>query len=391
MGFSILKTGPIIKKEPLLIMKITLVGPVYPYRGGIAHCNTLLAHALEDHGHHTQVISFKKQYPKWLYPGRSDKDPSKRPLRVEAEFLLDPFCPWTWYQTAECIQQFHPDMVVIHWWTTFWAVPFAALSSFLKRKSILTVYLIHNVIPHEKKAWDTWLARLALLKGDAFLVQTHQEKRRLLYLIPDTSVKVSQHPVYNMFTESRIPKNQARKRLSLPENTPIILFFGIVRPYKGLKYLLEALALLRDQGVKTYLVIAGEFWEDIGTYTKQIEDLNLSNLIRIDDRYIPNEEVTVILSAADLVVAPYIGGTQSGAAEVALGFGLPLIVTDIVAQGIPEINKEKILIVPTADSTALANAIHNLIEKTVPEKVAHHPAANDWYTLVSDLEKIFDD
>ena len=370
-------------------MNITLVGPVYPYRGGIAHFNTLLARALKNHRHHTQVISFRRQYPYWMYPGRNDKDPSKRPFRVEAEFLLDPFYPWTWYQTAKCILQFHPDLVVIHWWTTFWAVPFAALSAFLKRKNILIVYLIHNVIPHEKKPWDSWLSRLALSKGDAFLIQTHQEMRRLLDLIPDARVKVSQHPVYSMFAENRITKNQARKRLCLPENTPIILFFGIVRPYKGLKYLLEAFALLRDQGVKTYLVIAGEFWEDKGIYTKQIEDLNLSKLIRIDDRYVPNEEVAALLSAADLMVAPYIGGTQSGAAEVALGFGLPLIVTDIVAQGIPEKNKDNIMVVPAADSKTLASAIQNLIQNPVPDEITHHPVANDWYNLVADLENLF--
>lgn len=282
-------------------------------------------------------------------------------------------------------------MVVIHWWTTFWAVPFAALCALLKRKHILLVFLIHNVIPHEKKPWDTWLARIALSKGDAFLVQTHQEKRRLLYLIPDARVKVCQHPVYSMFSERRIPKNQASKRLDLPEEIPIILFFGIVRKYKGLKYLLEALALLRDHGVKTYLVIAGEFWEDKDIYTKQIEDLNLFKLVRIDDRYIPNEEVTVLLSATDLMVAPYVRATQSGAAEVALGSGIPLIVTDIVAQGIPERNKDKIIVIPAADSKALASAIQNLVQNPVPDGAAHKPTANDWFTLVSDLENIFDD
>jgi len=370
-------------------MNITLIGPVYPYRGGIAHFNTQLARAVKDNGHNTQVISFKRQYPTWLYPGRSDKDPSKSPIRIEAEFLLDPFYPWTWYQTAKRILQFHPDMVVIHWWTTFWAVPFATLSSFLKRKNILIVYLIHNVIPHEKKAWDTWLARLALLKGDAFLVQTQQENTRLQDLIPDARVIVSQHPVYNIFSESKIPKNQARNRLSLPENTPIILFFGIVRPYKGLNYLLEALALLRDQGMKIFLVIAGEFWEDKGTYTKQIDDLDLSNLIKIDDRYIPNEEVTILLSAADLMVAPYVRTSQSGAAEVALGSGLPIIVTDIVAQGIPERNINKVMIIPAADSTVLASAIQKLIQNPIPEEPVYNSVDDDWYNLVAVLENLF--
>jgi len=186
-----------------------------------------------------------------------------------------------------------------------------------------------------------------------------------------------------------MPKSQARKQLGLSENIPIMLFFGIVRPYKGLKYLLEAQALLLAQGIATFLVIAGEFWEDIDIYIKQIEDLNLSNLIRIDDRYIPNEEVSVLLSAADLMVVPYVRATQSGAAEVALGFGLPLIVTDIVAQGIPERNKDNIMVVPAADSKTLASAIQNLIQNPVPDEITHHPVANDWYNLVADLENLF--
>jgi glycosyltransferase involved in cell wall biosynthesis len=370
-------------------MNITLIGPVYPYRGGIAHVNTLLARALKDHGHHTQMISFMKQYPNWLYPGRSDKDPSKRPLRIDAEFLLNPLRPWTWYQTTKRILKFHPDMVVIHWWTTFWAIPFAALSTSLRRKSISIVYLIHNVVPHEKKLWDPCLTRIALSTRDSFLVLSQNEKKRLLDLMPDAQVKVSELPVFSMFSENRMPKSQARKQLGLSENIPIMLFFGIVRPYKGLKYLLEAQALLLEQGIETYLVIAGEFWEDCGVYREQIDKLNLSDLVKIDNRYIPNEEVAVMLSAADLMVVPYIGGTQSGAAKVALGFGLPLIITDIVAQGIPERNKEKILIVPAADSNALASAIQNFIQSPIPEEPIYNSADNDWYNLVADLENLF--
>jgi glycosyltransferase involved in cell wall biosynthesis len=202
-------------------MNITLIGPVYPYRGGIAHVNTLLARALKDHGHHTQVISFMKQYPNWLYPGRSDKDPSKRPLRIDAEFLLNPLRPWTWYQTTKRILKFHPDMVVIHWWTTFWAIPFAALSTSLRRKSISIVYLIHNVVPHEKKLWDPCLTRIALSTRDSFLVLSQNEKKRLLDLMPDAQVKVSELPVFSMFSENRMPKSQARKQLGLSENIPI--------------------------------------------------------------------------------------------------------------------------------------------------------------------------
>ena len=372
-------------------MIISLVGPVYPYRGGIAHFNTLLVRALKDHGHHTQMFSFRRQYPKWLYPGKSDKDPSKQPLRVEAEFFLDPFYPWTWYKTAKHIAQFQPDMVIIHWWTTFWAIPFAVLSTYLRIKSFPIVYLIHNVFPHERKPWDPSLTHLALSTGDAFLVLSQQEKRRLLDLIPDAQVKVSELPVFSMFSENRMPKSQARKRLGLSKNIPIMLFFGIVRPYKGLSYLLDAQALLLAQGIETYLVIAGEFWEDCGVYREQIDKLNLSNMVRIDNRYIPNEEVEIFISAADFMVAPYIRGTQSGAAEVALGFGLPIIVTDNVARGVSEKNQDKLVIVPSGDSTALASAIQNLIQNPISYEDSYNPAPDDWYRLVSALDSILID
>jgi len=372
-------------------MNITLVGPVYPYRGGIAHFNTLLARALKDHGHHTQMISFRRQYPKLLYPGKTDKDPSKQPLREGAEFTLDPFHPWTWFKTAKFIARFQPDMVIIHWWTTFWAVPFSVLSTSLRRKSISIVYLIHNVVPHEKKLWDPWLTRIALSLSDSFLVLSQNEKKRLLDLMPDAQVNVSELPVFHMFSENRMPKSQAKKRLGLSENIPIMLFFGIVRPYKGLKYLLEAQALLLEQGIETCLMIAGEFWEDCGVYREQIDKLNLSEMVRIDNRYIPNEEVGIFISAADFMVAPYIRGTQSGAAEVALGFGLPIIVTDNVAQGVSEKNQDKLVIVPSGDSTALASAIRNLIQNPIAYEDSYSPAPDDWYRLVSALDNIFND
>ena len=109
-------------------MKFVLVGPVYPYRGGIAHYTTMLAQTLAKRGSQFHVVSFRRQYPRWLYPGKSDRDPSQEPLRVNAEYLLDPLYPWTWWQTARRIAEWKPDVVIFQWWTTFWAPAFAALA-----------------------------------------------------------------------------------------------------------------------------------------------------------------------------------------------------------------------------------------------------------------------
>ncbi|MGB7117955.1 MAG: glycosyltransferase [Anaerolineales bacterium] len=368
-------------------MKISLVGPVYPYRGGISHFTTLLSRALKDNGHHIQLVSFKRQYPNWLYPGKSDKDPSKRPLRVEAEFLLDPFYPWTWYQTAKRILRFHPDMVVIQWWTTFWAFPYAVLTAYLDKKDYPVVYLIHNVIPHEPRIWDPWLAKLALTNGRAFLVQSQIEKERLIDLLPNARINVNELPVSNMFLDKRLSKVEARKSSGLPDGKSIMLFFGIVRPYKGLRYLLEALSLVQDQDVDLKLVIAGEFWEDKKIYTKIIKERHLCENVIIIDHYIPDEEVPVLFSAADFLVVPYTSGTQSSVANIALGYGMPLIVTEIVAQGVHEKNRNKLIVVPPGDSIALAKAIQNLVQNPISGENVLPSASDDWAITVSILEK----
>jgi glycosyltransferase involved in cell wall biosynthesis len=369
-------------------MNLTIIGPVYPFRGGIAHYTTMLARALDAYGHRVQVISFRRQYPIWLYPGSSDKDPSKKPLKFKAEYLLDPLFPWTWIRAANYIVKGQPDLVVIQWWTTFWAIPFAILSWQLKRHGIPVIYLIHNVLPHEQRLWDRWLARQALSHGRNFVTQTTDEQERLLSIIPNAHIDTCPHPVYSSFFEHKIPKSEARKRLHLPQDTLVLLFFGIVRPYKGLKHLIDALGLLCERGIKPHLVIAGEFWENKQNYIDQIKKQELSSQVHIVDRYIPNEELEILFSAADLFVAPYTGGSQSGAVEMALGFGLPVVVTDIIAQGISENSRNSCSIVPPGDAMSLAKAIDDFIQNPNLDSIQTHPATDDWERLVKTLLKI---
>jgi glycosyltransferase involved in cell wall biosynthesis len=369
-------------------MNIIVIGPVYPFRGGIAHTTTLLSSALSQR-YHTQVISFRRQYPGWLYPGQSDRDPSQQPLRINAEYLLDPLYPWTWWQTAAVIAHQKPDLVIIQWWTTFWAPAYAVMGSLLRRKGVKLIFLVHNVLPHETRVWDKWLARLALGQGQGFLVLTGRERDRLHALMPGASACVIALPVFPICTGETISREEARRRLNLPEGMPVALFFGLVRPYKGLRYLIEAIARLRDQGRMVYLVVAGEFWEDKGAYQHQIKTLGLANQVRIEDRYIPNEEVGLYFSAADVFVAPYVEGTQSAVVKVALGFDIPIVISQAISS--PELVADtalRLYWVPPKDAEALAGAIASSLCETTQ---ARNPSrmedmTQNWDEIVEAIE-----
>lgn len=337
-------------------MKVALVGPVYPYRGGIAHYTTMLYRALRERGHDVLMVSFKRQYPRWLYPGRSDKDPSKQPLVVEdAKYWIDSLNPLTWLTTFWRIRRYRPDVIVLQWWTTFWApvwFVFGILNRlFLKRPLF---YICHNVLPHEVRWGDLWLARLALRWGTRFIVQSEREREVIASLMPEAQTIIVPHPIYNMFADQRIPKREARRHLDLPLDVPILLFFGIVREYKGLKYVLAALPEIRAQLGKVILLIAGEFWEDKRRYLEMIGQLGIEDSVIIEDRYIPNEEVGLYFSAADVLVAPYQQLTGSGVVRIAQGFGVPVIFANVLEHGDPYHSERY---VPAGDIYLLAREI----------------------------------
>lgn len=369
-------------------MNFTIIGPVYPYRGGIAHFTTLLARALMEK-HETTVISFSRQYPKLLYPGSSDKDNSQEPLIVSADYLLDPLLPWTWFLTSSRITHARPDLLIIPWWTTFWAPGFASICHLVKRQSIRTLFLIHNVLPHEVRFFDRWLGRIALKQADYFIVQSEREMRNLHKVLPDANATLFPHPIYDALAKQRIDKNQARERYNLPPDASVALFFGIVRPYKGLIHLIHALGNLKNRGEIVYLVIAGEFWEDESLYRREIEKLNLCEQIHIDNRYIPNEEIGIIFSAADVYVAPYTSGTQSGAVRIAVGFGLPSIVSDAVADTALE-SFSNIFFVTPSDPEAMASRLSEVFSAIRAGKITRpvNNTPSGWSEMVEKIEII---
>jgi glycosyltransferase involved in cell wall biosynthesis len=373
-------------------MNITLIGPVYPFRGGIAHYTTVLAAKLSDTGNEIQVISFKRLYPTWFYPGKTDRDPSRDPLKVDALFLLDPYNPLTWDKTINAIGLYKPEIVIMQWWVTLLAPAYAYVASRLRKKGFQIAYLIHNVMPHEPRFWDKFLARLALSQGSKFIVQTLKEKDRLLELLPGKNVVVSPHPAYDIFAVQKIPKTEARHLLGLDVQTPIALFFGFVRPYKGLKYLLEVIARLKAIGSDVQLVIAGEFWEDITIYKQHIAALGIEDRIRIENRYISNEEIGLFFSAADIFIAPYIGGTQSGAVRIALGFNMPSIVgVEIADEDLIKNYPEMVKIVQPKDLVQFTDAVTEILLKQKHNlqnghEISPTPMPDHWGKLIEAIQ-----
>lgn len=368
-------------------MKITLVGPVYPYRGGIAHFNDMLAKKLIEAGHDVQIISFKKQYPQWLYPGKSDKDYSQGREKIDAEYLLKPLNLITWNRVVQAIDHFQPQKVVFTWWITFWAPAYQHIITRLRQKGILATILVHNTMPHESAPRDRFLARMVLKKADRFIVMTQKEKLRLLDLLPDTDkIYVIPHPISRIFKPSGMNKNALRSKFGLPTDQKIMLFFGFVRPYKGLDDLLEAHKILIAKGHEIRLVIAGEFWENINKYRQKIDSLGLTEHIDIYNEYIPDDEAAQYFEMSNLFVAPYRDATQSGVIKAALGFGLPVVLTDIVVDEIIKNFPDLCKIVPSKNPQMLAKGIlEQLMTLPLDDKQIDMIFNKTWEDLVKSI------
>jgi glycosyltransferase involved in cell wall biosynthesis len=367
--------------------RLSLLGPVYPYRGGIAHHTSQLASTLQNAGHQVQVLSFSRQYPKWLFPGETDRDPSLHPQKVGAQFILDPLYPWTWNSTARRIAAFKPDAAIIPWWTTFYGPAYWSVAKLLKRKGVDVLFLIHNVLPHESRPLDRWVVRKVLEQGDYFLVQSPGEQSRLLDLLPGARVAMCAHPIYDFFSPGLAPKDQAKEELGIPPQNPVVLCFGFVRPYKGLSQAIAAIGSLQAQGIPAHLLVAGEFWEDKKKYEAQIERLGIAGHVTMIDRYIPDEEIPRYFSAADVFVAPYLQGSQSGATRIALSFGIPVVATESIADEMLASNPLALIVAP-GDREALTDGIVQALGKGGAPPVTGEEAAKTWSQMASTIESL---
>lgn len=312
--------------------KIVLVGPVYPFKGGISHYTGLLYRALSKK-YETTMVSYKMQYPKFLFK-KEQRDYSNDRFKIEdTKYWLHTANPFNIAATAHKINQLKPDMVVIQWWHPYFAPCYFILARLLRHTKV--VFVCHNVFPHERFPMDRFLTKLTLKGGDGFILHSQSDAQELLTICGQASYQVAVHPTYNAFKIADISKAEARQKLGCSVDEKLMLFFGFVRPYKGLKYLLEAIPTVLKQVENVRLLVVGEFGNDRDEYMQQIDTLGIRDAVQCYEGYIPDAEVEPFFAACDVVVLPYESATQSGIAQIAYGFEKPVIATNV--GGLPEV------------------------------------------------------
>lgn len=368
--------------------RIALIGPFRPYRGGIAQFMESIREGMRRRGVAVQAFTFSRQYPDVLFPGKSQFEEGEAGEAVEAPMVLDSINPLTWFRTATRVAAMRPERVVFSYWLPFLAPCFGTVARLLRRRGIPSSAVVHNALPHERRPGDRLLGRYFLRACRSFVAMSSAVENDIRNLVPGASVVRVGHPVYDAYGEA-VPSSLARSRLALSENAPVLLFFGFVRPYKGLDVLLRALPAVLRALPETRLVVAGECYDDESQYRSLTAELGLSESVLFHTRYIPTEEVATYFCAADLVVQPYRSATQSGVAQIAFHFGKPMVLTDVGGLAETIAHGRAGLVVPPEDPAALGEAIVRFfregLAQTMQEEVRKAGATHGWDTLTDAL------
>ena len=336
-------------------MKLIIMGPAHPLRGGLATFNQRLARQFSSEGHDCSIVSFSLQYPSFLFPGSTQYSSDPAPENLTIHTLVNSVNPVNWFKVGNLLQKWKPDIIVVRYWLPFMG---PALGTILRRvkknRHTRVICIADNVIPHEKRPGDVAFTKYFLQSCDAFVTMSEKVFSDLKRFT-DKPARLVQHPLYDSFGQI-IPKEEARNHLHLSPYDKILLFFGFIRQYKGLDLLLAAMADERIRKEKIKLLVAGEFYEDEKPYLDLIRELSLEDTVLLKTNFIPDSEVRNYLCAGDCVVQPYKNATQSGVTPLAYHFEKPMIVTNV--GGLPAlVPHEKVGLVTNPDPTAIADAI----------------------------------
>jgi glycosyltransferase involved in cell wall biosynthesis len=341
-------------------MRICLVGPAYPYRGGISQYSAMLARELRN-AHDVLLVNFSRLYPGFLFPGKTQFDDGSSVLAVETERLIDSIQPLSWRRAADAVCRFNPDVVVFQWWQPFFAPAYRSMCARIHaRTQARIVFVCHNVLPHESSPVDRALTKLAFAGADAFVVQAREDGNILEF---------NPMPVFDLFSAREDAARTDLVRREVGVHGRVILFFGLIRAYKGLRTLLEAFALEKDALDATLLVV-GEFYEDRAPYDAAIRELGIGERVRIVDRYVPDADVPAYFRLADVVVLPYVSATQSAIVQTAFSFERPVIVTAV--GGLPDVVKDGVtgFVVPPQNPRALAGAMRRFYDENAGPRMS---------------------
>ncbi len=380
-------------------MKVIIIGPAWPLRGGLATFDHRLCKAFLEEGHSCSIISFSLQYPGFLFPGATQYSTDPPPEAIEIHTTINSVNPFNWFATGRGLRKEKPDLIVVRYWIPFMGPALGTILRSVKRnKKTRVIAITDNVLPHEKRFGDKTLTKYFLHSCDAFITMSDAVMQDLRIFEKNKPANRVIHPLYDNFgeivtrTEARKFLNE-KKNLSIGADEKIILFFGFIRKYKGLDILLRAMAEpeLKNSGIR--LLIAGEFYEDAAVYRQLIRELDIGNQLILNTAFISDSEVQYYVCAADAVIQPYRHATQSGVTPLAYHFEKPMIVSN-VGSFAEHVLHEKTGLVVAPEPAPLARAILRFYELGGEYFIPHLRSEKkkySWKNLVNSLLGLFHD
>ncbi len=337
-------------------MRVIIIGPAHPLRGGLASYNERLAKQFIDEGNEVTIYTFSLQYPSFIFPGTTQYSTESKPSNLTINVCINSINPFNWIKVGNNLKNEKPDLVIVRYWLPFMGPCLGfILRQIKKNKQTKIVCIADNIIPHEKRFGDKAFTKYFVQPVDAFITMSDKVMTDLKLFAPTKPTQLVAHPLYDNFGE-KVSKEEARLKLGIKNEELILLFFGFIRKYKGLDLLLNAMKIIKNSKFNiqnSKLLIAGEFYEDRKAYDEQIEKLDLQENLILHTDFIPDSKVKYYLCAADVVVQPYKNATQSGVTPLAYHFEKPMIVTNV--GGLPSLvpnNKVGLIAEPNAESIA---------------------------------------
>lgn len=337
-------------------MNISIIGPAYPFRGGIASYNERLAQEFQSLGHEVSIETFTTQYPNFLFPGKTQFSESPAPSNLKIRRSFSSVNPFSWLKLGWRLKKNAPDLVILRYWLPFMGPSLGTIARIAKSNRKTKIYtIVDNIIPHEKRIGDKALSRYFVGCNDGFIAMSKSVLNELESFDASLPRILQPHPLFDNFGRP-VTKEEACKVLNIDKECNYLLFFGFVRKYKGLDILLNAMDTdwLEEFNIK--LIVAGEYYDNSETYDAIIQEKNLQSYIIPANNFIRDDEVKYYFSASDLVVQPYRTATQSGVTQIAYQFGKPMIVTKV--GGLPELVKDgKAGVLTEVDANSVKEAI----------------------------------
>jgi len=373
-------------------MKITLLSTAYPYRGGIAVFTERLAHAFQDAGDKVNISTFSLQYPSFLFPGKSQYSSGDKPKDLEIISEVNSVNPVNWFRIGFKIKRQKPDILILKYWIPFMSPCLGTISRIVRsNKHTKVIVVVDNLIPHEKRIGDNLLNSYFVDSVDGFLTMSKSVYDDLDQFDKNKKKVSGVHPLYDNFGVSK-RKEEALDSLKLDKSFNYMLFFGIIRKYKGLDILLEAFADKRLQNKNLKLIVAGEFYEDEKPYLDLIDKYNLSESVILATNFIPDDEVVNYFCAADIIVQPYRNATQSGVTQIAYHFEKPMLVTDV--GGLKEIvPHHKVGYVCSPNSSSVIDAIldfyNNDKEQQFIQGIIDEKNKYSWNKMIENIKNLY--